>query len=236
MEQVPSVETRFFHCSRRNGPARDVDEVPADIRVGGRSRIEGVDDMRSIGNRTGAALLAVAVVSTSCGGGSDDPPASGATAGPAITLVEFGDAEGVGGTVGITNVGSDPVPMEDLQLCDWDRCVGLPPERLQPGVTLLVSSNLDRGEEAPDEVMVLDPGMGGFAPDGGEFSLHDAVDTGDPDGIVSYVAWGSGPHRYAPIATAAGLWVESAAVDAMDADRISAPAGAIAPSGWTASS
>lgn len=191
----------------------------------------------SVNHAYRAAIAAVALISTSCGNGSGGDPAaeSGDRSDPAFTFVEFGDADGVGGTVAITNLGSSPVPMEDYQICRSEECVGLPPERLQPGKSLLISSDTDRGEEGPDEVMSLDPRMAGFAPDGGEFSLHDRVDTGDPEGLVSYVAWGSGGRTYGPVAVAAGMWVTEGSVNAEGAQRISAPQGATDPEGWTAS-
>ena len=124
----------------------------------------------------------------------------------AITEVVFGEH------VTITNLGSEPVSVDGLWLCNLPDYVPLPTALIAPGASIDIS-DLD------------------FAADGGEVGLYTSKSFGDSAAMVDYVGWGSGGGR-APVAVAAGLWPDGDVVAATGA-LISAPSGGASSADWS---
>jgi hypothetical protein len=198
------------------------------------------------------SIVIVALFVAACGSdaGDERPFADefGGESALAITLVEFGDSTGAGGTVKVTNLGDGVAQPGSFQLCQQTTCVLVPAAPLQPGASMWLSSDVTRAVDSGEQGhLVWEPGLAMFDAAGGEFSLHHGLDIGSGDGeslptvdwdevepaLISYVAWGTSDQVLAPAAARAGLWTEGGTVDSAGATKIFAPTDAPTdPADW----
>lgn len=136
-------------------------------------------------------------------------PAAGSTADLAITEVVFGDH------VTITNLGSAPVNVDGLWVCN------------RPAYAPLASATLAPGES----VEVAAGSLSGLADNGGEVALYSSNSFNDASAILDYVGWGSGGGR-ATEAADNGVWPDGETVSVSGAS-ISAPNGGSSAADWS---
>lgn len=131
----------------------------------------------------------------------------------ALSQVVFGE----GAFVIITNWGNDVGTLAGLWLSQGTSAQELPDAELAPGQQALVGLAAQAPPDLAGMAAVVDlgPTLGAVDPESGEIGLHLGEDTDDAAGLISYVAWGTGPHLTAELATTAGLW-DGAAVEIFD--------------------
>lgn len=132
--------------------------------------------------------------------------ASGGPEDLAITEIVFDDH------FTITNLGSEPVNVEGLWLCNRPNYVPLPPGVIAPGESIEISDLVT-------------------ASNGGEVALYRSNSFGDPEALIDYVGWGNGGGR-SSVAADAGLWPEGETVTSTGSS-ISAPNGGDAAADWS---
>ncbi len=137
---------------------------------------------------------------------------TGGDGGLAITAVTFGGV----GSVTLTNLGSEPVSLDGMWLCNRPQYLAL-------------SGELAAGESTDIPAADLPP----LNADGGDLGLYTDADFGNADAIVDYVAWGGGGGRLST-AVEAGIWPDGDAVAGGGAG-ISAPGGGDAAADWASS-
>ncbi len=107
-----------------------------------------------------------------------------------LNIVEFGGE----GFVEIKNTGSESITLAGINICEFPDYEDLANvtdlEVLEGGETLQVPAEH----------------LGGIDVAGGEAALYSGTNFGSPDGMLSYVQWGSGDHERASVAVEAGLW------------------------------
>ncbi len=137
---------------------------------------------------------------------TDAAVASGTAADLAITAVVFDDH------VTITNLGSDPVSVDGLWICNRPNYMQLPTAVIAPGESIEISD------------FALPAG-------GGEVALYTSNSFGDSAAIVDYVGWGSGGGR-SSVAASAGIWPAGETVTASGAS-IAASNGGSSAADWS---
>jgi len=107
-----------------------------------------------------------------------------------VNIVEFG----ADGFVEIINRGSESVTLAGINICQWP-------------------NYQDLGDIA--EIATLDAGAtlqipadqwGGLDVTSGEAAIYNGSNFGSPDGMLSYVQWGTAGHQRASVAVDADLW------------------------------
>ncbi len=158
-----------------------------------------------------AAVMALIVAA--CGDGDSDNTTPAVTGGGAIgdlaiTEVEFGSH------VTLTNLGTDPVSIEGLWLCNRPAYTELSGE-VGPGASIQVEADK----------------LGGLSADGAEAALYSSNSFGDANNMLDYVGWGTGGGR-AEVAADAGLWPAGDVV-AVAGAGITAPSGGASAADWS---
>lgn len=154
-------------------------------------------------------IVASALVAGACGSDTTSDTGVVALGGPedlAITEIVFDDH------FTITNLGSVPVSVEGLWLCNRPNYVPLATAVIAPGESIEISDLVT-------------------ASSGGEVALYKSNSFGDPEALIDYVGWGSGGGR-ASVAAGAGLWPDGETVTSTGSS-ISAPDGGAAAADWS---
>lgn len=152
------------------------------------------------------------VVETTTSTTGTPPPTIPTTVGTvAITRIVFGDDP----YALITNVGSTPADLEDMWVVSSTGVAPLEPVTVPPGRSAALVLG---GEEPPQFVGIvaiidLATALGPVATSSGELGLFAAEAFTNPDAVVDYVAWGTGPHLNGAAAVAAGIWGSGSSVE-----------------------
>lgn len=140
------------------------------------------------------------------------PPTLPAVVGTvAITRVVFGDDP----YALITNVGGTPADLGDMWIVSSTGVAPLEQATVPPGRSAALVMG---GEEPPQFVGIvaiidLATSLGPVVTSSGELGLFAAEAFTNPDAVVDYVAWGTGPHLNGAAAVAAGIWGSGSSVD-----------------------
>jgi len=131
----------------------------------------------------------------------------------ALSQVVFGDAA----FVIITNWGNITGSLDGLWLSQGTAVQALPDVSLAPAAQAVIGLAGEAPSELTGMAAIVDLGraIGEINPATGEIALHMSDAFNDPASLVSYVAWGDGPHGRVELATSAGLW-DGTAVDVFD--------------------
>jgi len=168
------------------------------------------------GSATEVTTSTSGVVSTAAASATTTTPASATTQVPtttptvsagnfALTIVSLG----VLGNVVVQNVGGEAASLGGHWLCQRPSYYEFPDVVLQPGETAAVSVGGDIFVP-PEGAIVIDgvAAIGPFNPESGEVALYFGSDFNNPEGILSYVEWGSSGHGRSQMAVAAQIWPE----------------------------
>ncbi len=109
--------------------------------------------------------------------------------------------DGANSTVTISNVGSDPVDLGGIWVCNFPDYWRLPESTLAPGASITV--NAGSGSDSASQLFAA--GAFGALDSPGEIALYASPAFDDPAAIIAYVAWNGGKLRKS-VAQAAGIW------------------------------
>ena len=141
---------------------------------------------------------------------TDAPAAAeGTIADLAITEVVFGES------VTISNLGTGPVSVDGLWLCNRPSYTPMPTALIAPGESITVAAG----------------DLGGLSDGSGEVAMYTSNNFGASSDIIDYVTWGQGGGRLS-VAADAGIWPAGEAVTPAGAS-ISAPNGGSSASDWS---
>jgi hypothetical protein len=128
----------------------------------------------------------------------------------AITELQFGE----NGFVAIRNVGSAPGSLDGYALCSGLRYFQIPDIELAPLEIAWIAfgdgATLGGGAGIAEEVVAMNGRLGTARRAGGEMGLYNGSNFGDPELLLTYVAWGDPEQPRAQVAVDAGIWEEGA--------------------------
>ena len=132
----------------------------------------------------------------------------------AVTGVDLANS-----TIEITNHGDADVDPNGIILCNFPAYAPIEGAEVIP----------------PGGSITIDAGAHGITldPTSGEMGLYTSPDYENADAIISYVEWGDPGHQRAPVAVAAGLWVEGSA-DISDGVLTATTTTPTSPADWVA--
>jgi hypothetical protein len=117
------------------------------------------------------------------------------------------DSVGLGpnGFVALRNFTDTPATLRGLYLCQGMRCFALPNVKVRAATTVRVASGAGTGLK---NVIARRAAIGALATHDGELAISTSKAPTSPKQLLTYLQWGSTPHRLTQLAVDAHLWLK----------------------------